>query len=464
MGVVTAGERGYDVAFRQGGALAGGGHWRAYGKYLEERRTQLASVQVVNDARQQAQLGFRADWERGPHQFSVHGNAYRGQADQPEPGALQTGVPLALGPIDTAGVNLTGRWNYLLGEGAGVSLQGYLDHTRRDVPPTFGESLDIADLQFQHALAAIGAHALVWGANYRRTWDDVRNSDYIAFLPAKTNQNWSSLFAQDEVTLGKSLRPVAGARIERNGYTGTEFLPTLRLAWTMAPAHTLWASASRTVRAPSRLDADAFIPGKPPYLLRGGPRIRSEVATVFELGYRGQPLAKLSYSMTAFHHDYDHLRTQEVDPGGTFVTFGNLMQGKADGIEMWGNYQATPAWRLSAGLMALHESMTLTALSNDAAGPGTVGKDPSHTLQLRSSFNLGDDKEFDLMLRKVGALSEPDVPGYTALDARFGWRLRRAVELSVFGQNLNGAHGEYGPLATRTHVGRALGVKLVWQR
>ncbi len=168
--------------------------------------------------------------------------------------------------------------------------------------------------------------------------------------------------------------------------------------------------------------------------------------------------------MTVFHHDYDHLRTQEVDPGGTFVTFGNLMQGKADGIEMWGNYQATPAWRLSAGLMALHESMTLTALSNDAAGPGTVGKDPSHTLQLRSSFNLGDDKEFDLMLRKVGALSEPDVPGYTALDARFGWRLRRAVELSVFGQNLNGAQGEYGPLATRTHVGRALGVKLVWQR
>lgn len=464
LGVLAAGERGYDAGFRQGGAMAGGGHWRAYGKYLHERHTALAGGGAVNDARRQAQLGFRADWERGEHQFSVHGNAYRGAADQPEPGALQTGAPIVLGPVDTSGVNLTGRWNYVLSGGASVSLQGYLDHTRRSVPPTFGESLDIADLQLQHSLAPHGAHTLVWGVNYRRTRDDVRNSAYVAFLPAKVRQSWSSLFAQDEVALGKTLRLIAGARIERNVYTGTELLPTLRLAWTMAPAHTLWASASRTVRAPSRLDADAFIPGAPPFLLRGGPQIRSEVAKVLELGYRGQPLPNLSYSVTAFHNDYDHLRTQEVDPGGTFVTFGNLMEGKANGIEMWGNYQALPAWRLSAGLMALHQSMALKAGSNDEAGPGTVGKDPSHTAQLRSSFNLSDDKELDVVLRKVGALSEPEVPGYTALDARFGWRVRRGLELSLFGQNLNGGHGEYGPLATRTHVGRALGVRLVWQR
>ena len=232
----------------------------------------------------------------------------------------------------------------------------------------------------------------------------------------------------------------------------------------MAPAHTLWASASRTVRAPSRLDADAFIPGSAPFLLRGGPRIRSEVATVVELGYRGQPLPNLSYSMTAFHNNYDHLRTQEVDPSGTFVTFGNLMEGKATGIEMWGNYQATPTWRLSAGLMGLHQRMTLKAGSNDVAGTGTAGKDPSHTAQIRSSLGLSEDKDFDVMVRRVGRLSNPDVPGYTALDARFGWRLRKGLELSVFGQNLNGGHGENGPLETRADVGRALGMKLVWQQ
>ncbi len=464
LATLTAGEGGVDAGFRQGGTMAGGGHWRVYGKYRDERATELADGATVDDARHHAQIGFRTDWQRGANQFSLHGNAYRGAAGQPAPGAVQTGVPFALGQVTTSGVNLTGRWTHALGGGANMSVQAYADHTRRTVPPTFGEELDIADVQFQHALAPSGAHTMVWGANVRRTWDEVANSPYVAFLPAKTNQNWASLFAQDEIALRSNLRLVAGARVERNPYTGTEFLPTLRLAWTVAPAHTLWASASRTVRAPSRLDADAFIPGSAPFLLRGGPRIRSEVATVLELGYRGQPLPNLSYSMTAFHNDYDHLRTQEVDASGTFITFGNLMEGKASGIEMWGNYQATKAWRLSAGLMALHQSMTLKPGSNDLAGPATVGKDPSHTAQLRSTYNMADDKDFDLVVRKVGALRDPDVAGYTALDARFGWRVHKGLELSVFGQNLNGGHGEYGPLATRTEVGRTVGIKVVWQR
>jgi iron complex outermembrane receptor protein len=463
LAVLAAGRRGSDAAFRQGGAMAGG-HWRVYGKYLEQRHTELADGGPVNDARHQAQLGFRADWDSGGHQFSVNGNAYRGRAQQPEPGALQTGAPVQLGAIPASGVNLSGRWTHALDGGASLSVQAYVDHTERSIPPMFSESLDIADVQFQHTLAAVGGHTVVWGANYRSTREDVTNSVYVAFLPAKTRQTWSSLFAQDEVALRENLRLIAGARIERNPYTGSEFLPTLRLAWTPAPAHTLWAGASRTVRAPSRLDADAFIPGQPPYLLRGGPAIRSEVAKVFELGYRGQPLPRLSYSITAFHNRYDDLRTQEVDPGQTFITFGNLMRGSASGLEMWGNYQATPAWRLSAGLMALHESMTLKEGSNDAGGiVGITGKNPSHTAQLRSTFNLSEDKDVDVALRNVGALAEPYVRGYTAIDARFGWRLRKNVELSLTAQNLNGSHGEYGPLAYRTEVGRALGVKLVWQ-
>ena len=462
LALLSAGTRGSEVAVRQGGAMRGG-YWRVWGRYLDGRRTELANGGRVNDSRHQAQAGFRADWTRGAHAFSMHGNAYRGSAQQPEPGLVQTGAAVTLEPVDVSGLSLAGRWTYALASGGELSLQAYAERNERTALPSFAQALDIADLQFQHAMAPIGAHSLVWGANYRYTWDDVRNSDYLAFLPPKTNQAWSSLFAQDEIALSERLRLVAGARIERNPYTGSEFLPTLRLAWTPSATHTLWASASRTVRAPSRLDADAFIPGKPPYLLRGGPAIRSEVATVFELGYRGKPGARLSYSVTAFYNDYDHLRTQEIDPGRTFVTFGNLLEGKAHGIELWGNFQATPSWRLSAGLLALDESLRLKPGSNDAAAPGISGKNPSHTAQLRSAYTLSDSMQVDLALRKVGALSNPAVPGYTALDARWGWQVRRGLELSVYGHNLNGSHGEYGPVATRTEVGRSFGAKLIWR-
>jgi iron complex outermembrane receptor protein len=62
----------------------------------------------------------------------------------------------------------------------------------------------------------------------------------------------------------------------------------------------------------------------------------------------------------------------------------------------------------------------------------------------------------------VARLESDKVPGYKALDARFGWRVRRNVELSLSGHNLNGAHAEYGPLVTRSEVPREIAVKLVW--
>ncbi|MDK6078009.1 TonB-dependent receptor plug domain-containing protein [Massilia varians] len=462
LAVLRGATDGVDAAFRQGGR-SGDASWRVYGKMLQRGHSETGDGRRVHDAWRQAQLGFRADWEDGADRYSVNGNAYRGEPEQPEPGEISvSGTTLRLGELDTAGANLTARWERALEGGGRLSVQAYLDHTRRAVPPTFTESLQIADLQFQHTLPAWGRHSLVWGANLRHSWDQVDNSEVIAFLPAQTEQTWSSLFAQDEIALLPDLSLVLGARAERNVYTGLEFLPSARLSWRLAPQHALWTALSRTVRAPTRLDVDAFIPGRPPYLLRGGPQVRSEVARVFELGYRGQPLPGLSYSATLFHNQYDHLRTQEIDPTRTFLTFGSLMEGTATGIEMWGNYQMNRTWRLSAGYTALHERLRLKPGSNDAAGPDTAGKDPEHTLQLRSHYEIDEGRELELALRKVAALENPDVPGYWALDARFGWRLSPELELSVVGQNLNGSHAEYGPAEGRVELDRKLAVKLVW--
>jgi len=462
LAVLGAASDGLDAAFRQGGSQ-GDVDWRVYGKALRRWGSETADGTRVNDAWRQAQFGFRADWARGEDRFSVNGNAYRGEPEQPEPGAISvSGTSLQLGEIDTVGANLSGRWERALASGGQLSVQAYLDHTRRAVPPTYTESLQIADVQFQHTLPSWGKHSLVWGANLRHSWDEVDNSEVIAFLPAREEQTWASLFAQDEIALRPDLSLTLGARVERNDYTGNEFLPTARLSWRLAPRHALWTAVSRTVRAPTRLDADAWIPGRPPYLLRGGPRVRSEVARVVEVGYRGQPLAGLSFSSTVFHNEYDHLRTQEIDPSYTYLTFDSLMEGRSTGIEMWGSYQLTPVWRLSAGFTALHERLRLKPGSNDAAGPGTAGKDPEHTLQLRSHYAFDDRRELEVGLRKVAALENPAVPGYWALDARFGWRVAPGVELSVVGENLNGSHAEYGPVATRAEVDRKVGVKLVW--
>ncbi len=462
--IAGAGNSGSDVAFRYGGTLGGDGNYRIYGKRLDRKHTSREDGAEVRDAWHKNQVGFRADWDRPGGQLTVQGNAYSGGIGQPEPGAIAiSGVNLALDTISVSGTNLTTRWTHFLEDGANLSFQAYYDRTKRTIPPTFSETLDIVDLQFQHSMQQAGMHSVTWGANYRYSMDRVSNSQYFAFLPADVDQKWASIFAQDEMALRDDLRLTIGARLERNDYTGNEFLPSARLAWKFAPDHMLWTAASRAVRAPSRLDRDAYIPGAPPFLLDGGRNARSEVAQVYEIGYRGKPAARLTYSVTAFHNVYDHLRTQEIAPSGTFLVFANEMEGKASGIEMWSTYQALPSWRLSAGFTALNERLRLKPGSNDIAGPNASGKNPEHTWQVRSTWNIAEDRELDFTVRHVAALQDPAVPSYTAVDARFGWQLQPDLELSVTGQNLLDSHAEYGPVATRSEIPRSIFVKLLWR-
>jgi iron complex outermembrane receptor protein len=233
----------------------------------------------------------------------------------------------------------------------------------------------------------------------------------------------------------------------------------------LAPNQLLWSAASRTDRAPSRLDHDLFVPGQPPFLLRGGPGVLAETADDYELGYRGQITRDASLSATLYHTVYDRLRTQQVDPSFTYIFYGNGMRGTTSGLELWGSYQATPIWRLSAGFNRLRQSLYLTPYSIDVgAVQSTEGANPARWGILRSSLDIGPRTQFDATLRYVGALAQPAVPSYTALDLRLGWKLRPNVDLSIAGQNLLGSgHGEFTDITTRTDIKRAGFVKLVFR-
>jgi len=454
------------LAFRHGGALGENGSYRVYGKQTHRSNTDTANGTEINDAANATQLGFRADWDKGLDKYTLQGDAYQGKKEQALPGSIVTGTAFALGEITMSGANLVGRWEHRLAEDSNVSGQMTYDRVDRSVRPAYAEQLDIFDWQLQHAWRPSADQSLVWGAEYRYAFDRLDNSAYVAFLPDHVKQQWASLFAQDEITLRPSLRLTLGVRVEENDYTGSEFLPSLRLAWKPAENHLVWGAASRTVRAPSRLDRDTFVPGQPPFLLTGGPDFRSEVANVYELGYRGQASPSVSYAVTAYHADYDHLHTQELAPSNTSVFFGNGMQGRVEGLETWGSLQATATWRLHAGFTRLWQHLWLKPDSRDRLTTNSVGlatgANPARQWLLRSSLNLPHDTELDVTARYVSELPLPRVPSYTALDLRWGWRPRAGMELSITGQNLVGPkHGEFSPEATRSAFSRAVFVELL---
>jgi iron complex outermembrane receptor protein len=455
------GNRDSGVAVRHGAGFAGTGHYRVHTKYFHRNHSETKDGTRKEDAQHRTMAGFRADWDRSYGQFTVMGAAYKGQSGQPLPGTIAVaGQTLKLGTIDISGLSLQGTWKRALSKRSDVTVQTYYDRTERTVPPTFAETLDLFDVQVLYSMRT-ERQTISGGGEYRFGRDDVTNSAYVAFLPAQRNQKWASVFVQDQLALTDRLRLTLGARLERNDYTGSELLPNARLAWSVAAGQLLWAAASHTVRAPSRLDRDTFVPGTPPFLLTGGPAVRSETANVYELGYRGQFRDAVTVSVTAYHAHYDHLRTQEIAPSRQSVFFANGMNGKTSGIELWGAIQASSRWRLSGGFSGLREDLRLEPWSNDLGAPAAQeGKDPARTWTLQSLFDLPNAMELDVMARRVSALSSPAVPSYLGVDVRFGWRPRRGLELSVTGQNLFEKHAEFSPVATRTEFGRGVFVSV----
>jgi iron complex outermembrane receptor protein len=473
--VAGAGQSGAELAMRHGGDIDDETGYRVYAQRFNQANTELARGGDVDDGQQVAQAGFRADWRRAQDEVSLHGDVYQGDQGQPAPGTFFIrGVPLKLQHVRTRGLNVVGRWARKLDDEGELSVQGYLDRTERIIPITFNQQLDIADIQFQYAAAPSGLQAWVLGGEYRMAQDRLVNTAFLQFLPDQTTQDWSSLFAQDDISLATDLHLILGSRWESNDYTGWAWLPTARLAWKPSADHLWWTAVSKTVRAPSRIDRDAYVPrptvppySSPPYafypyLLAGGPEVQSEVAKVFEIGYRGQPMPQTSFSVNGFRAVYDRLHTEEL--GGNaqgLITFASKMRGAVTGIETWGSYQPMSTWRLSAGFTGLYERFRLDPDSTDVTDMAKAnGRDPAQTWLLRSSWDLPHGHEVDATVRHVSRLSAPDVPAYLALDARWGWHVNPALELSLTGRNLLGSgHGEYDTIETRTELDRSLYVQ-----
>jgi iron complex outermembrane receptor protein len=283
----------------------------------------------------------------------------------------------------------------------------------------------------------------------------------LAFLPRHRRLDVPSFFVQDKIALWKDrLHLTLGSKYEHNDYTGSEVQPSARLSWQVHERHFLWAAVSRAVRTPARLDRDLFFPASPPFLLEGGPDFDSETVVAYELGYRTQPHRRVSLALTLFYNEYDHLRT--AGPGSTPFSFviNNGGQGETYGVELWGEVQLMDFWRLKAGYAFLEDDLRVSSGSTD---PNEFN-DAKHRFLVRSSLDVTPTIELDGTLIYVSHLPDPDVPAYTTLDLRLGWKPIQGLELSLIGRNLlDGQHPEFGSTPNRREIERSVLVRAVWR-
>jgi iron complex outermembrane receptor protein len=112
----------------------------------------------------------------------------------------------------------------------------------------------------------------------------------------------------------------------------------------------------------------------------------------------------------------------------------------------------------------MHSDLRLKPASAEAT-TASAGNDPEHQLLVRSSHDISDRQQLDLMLRHIGALPNPQVPAYTSADVHYAYRLQRGLELSATARNLlDRRHPEFGTLPARSEFGPSVFLAVKWSQ
>jgi iron complex outermembrane receptor protein len=302
-------------------------------------------------------------------------------------------------------------------------------------------------------------------------------------VPASETESTYSGFLQEELKfVPDRLSLTLGSKLEHNSYTGFEYEPSGRLLFTPRGDQTLWASISRAVRIPDRvdenIDVDGYVAGPIWAEVLGNTHLNAERLVAYEGGYRGLWGKRIYFSASGFHNVYDDLIAQGAPflgnatsppfaPGTLLIGFQyrNGIRGTTDGFEIAPELQATSWWRFKAAYSYLHVNLEDVPGFNYPLTLTTLhGSSPNSQVVARSQIDLPAHFEFDQTFRYVGPLPAQGVEAYETADVRLGRHLSPGLDLSVVGQNLLQPHHEEFGISPGPNVGikRGIYAKLVW--
>ena len=486
-GLITAGtgsETTADGLVQYGGTVGQKGTYRVFGKYSNTDSSLLPNGGEAADGWRSSHGGFRTDWDLSSRDtLTVQGDALRLDEGQTITTPFSQDLPLVRtfnDPLSMTAGNIEGRWSHILASGSEVSLQMYDDYSNH-FAQGFGDEQNTVDLDFEHHLTVGSRQDIVWGLG-ARVIDSHYGAGYaISLTPGQRLDRLFSTFFQDELRLSNSLWLTVGSKLEHNDFTGFEIEPSAQLVWEPARQQTVWVSAARAIRQPSSLDvglqADvAIVPAGPSFgvvTIAGSPAMQAEDVRDFEAGYRTQLNHRLSLDVVGFGSLYGNVRT--IEPGAPYFTtvpgpphlvlpeyFANGSPIDTYGVEFSATWAVTKRWRIMPGYSFFHMHVQDPATQTTSAGA-----DPQHQVQLQSRLDLRRNLEWDNTATYVSRLAAGNIPAYTRLDSRFGWRVGEYVEFSIVGQNLlSPRHPEFADTVDFVHhtlVERSVYGKITWR-
>jgi iron complex outermembrane receptor protein len=469
------------------GSVHNGWTWRADAFGFVRSPEYHIQNQPNYDWSRDGQVGFRVDRNSGANEFTFQGDAYWGKFGDAQ--SLSTYQPpaafISYQSTNVSGVNLRTRWRRRFRDKSDIYLQAYWSHDHR-IGSNFGEERDTYDIDFLHRLAGTPHQQFTWGAGIRISPSTTTHSvPTDGFNPSDRTESIYSGFLQEELHLvPDKLSLIVGSKLEHNNYTGFEYQPNARLLFTPTGKFSVWASVSRGVRIPDRVNEDIqndiFIPSPAVIFLRlnGNHNLISERMIAYEGGFRTLIHPRLYLNATGFYNGYRNIialgdlkaatPTLPPFPPGTrlfSVQYINGIHGSTHGAEVAPDFQAASFWRIRPGFSCLDIDLkNEPGLNSILTLSSLQGSSPGYQAFIQSEIDLPHHLEFDQSFRYVDSLPAQKVRAYTTADVRIGWNPTKTFSLSVTGQNLfQPHHAEFGidPPPT-VLIKRGVYAKLVW--
>lgn len=473
------------------GTSSAGVHYRFYAMGFDRGPEYHQGTQPNYDWSRDGQVGARADWKRGRNEFTLQGDAYLGHFGDAQ--TISTFTPptvsVSYAPTNADGGNILGRWRRdLADQGGDLYLQAYWMHDRR-LGSNFGEVRDTLDIDFLHRTKQTRYQQFTYGAGLRVSPSTLRQvvpTDF--FTPAQKADSIYSAFLQEEVRpIPGKLAFTAGIKLEHNSYTGFDDQPNGRVLFTPNAHTTLWASVSRAVRIPDRVDDDinvavlAATTPAPIYVrLIGNTNLRAERLLAYEAGYRALVKPKLYVDLAWFHNSYHDIVAQgpatlvsapipPYPPSSLLVQFQytNGIRATTEGFELGPAWDAAHWARFRATYSYLHVDMAdQTGFTDTLTLTSLHGSSPNSVASVRGLFDLPHHFELDETVRYVGPLPAQQVKAYVTADVHAAYHMAHGLDVSIVGQNLfQPHHAEFGiDPGPEVLIRRGVYAKLVWTK
>ncbi|MCF3649142.1 TonB-dependent receptor plug domain-containing protein [Synoicihabitans lomoniglobus] len=482
------------VAVRHGWQAAEDVTARLYAKY-QQHDSYGVNTGPAADGWNNQLVGTRVDWNKaGAGELTVIGEWRQTELSN------RTLLPAFVPPYATlvpdekrvTGGNFSAHYEQPVWDEGVLSLLGTYE-SYRSSEVTSEERRDTFSFDLQLTLPLGEKHEIIAGATYREDRDDLMGSEWITFSPESATTRFTGVFLQDEIELvPHRLRLTAGAKMERNSFSGWEFQPSLRAIWTPSEIHRFWAGISHAARTPTRTERgvdwlaavvppSAIVPYPVALYAAGGRTFDSEHVDAFELGYRFQPSVRLAFEVSLFHNEYQKLRGLEERPvqflptpaphlGYEFAA-NNLIEGATKGGELSVRWEPNSQWILDGSVALLdYDLVSLSPVPGyiDPTISGLEGSSPRHETKLRIGWMPHDQWSFDLMARYVDGLEEHSTPAYGTVDVRIAWHPHPDWEFELVGRDINDdQHAESGGFFIQTaaqQISRSAFLRVTFRR